>query len=542
MKKTISLLLAAATAAVMSVPAFADNPEIQVPDTEPTIQGDIMLIGENNAAFEIERWTVEAEPTSVKDGVVTYKTADGEGGGEVGIADAVILDSKGNVKELKDVESAKKLIFYMSGVKSASNVVPSIVVIDDGEGMVEVGKFSVDAEGALVNEANTLALNLDETVELARLSNLQDGIAEDGPAPTAEDLNGRWLMVFYTDSTRSIPAQTTPSKVIALNEDAVVTAPGPVVMEPQFTIDHVTVEENAEPQFDGAVIFDAEGSIKTAADIKPGDVLTLIQNKAKTAVEPEYVVIMKDVNDVGIAADLFVKSTTLGEYVDTQNGLALTIADDTPIVDLEGNAVSDRNLDNKYLLVFYDKITMSIPGITTPIKVVVLGGNDGIDTGDMFHKVVEIATDKDYNADTLLTRGMIITALAKEAAAAEDLTTDKYTDCDAGAYYAPYVAWATNSAIVNGFGDGTFRPNDAVTREQAAVIIKNYLTSVVKLTEVPMQKIAYADSEDISDWALESVMYCTSIDMLHGRGDGNFDPKANITCGEFDIMLGYMPK
>ena len=63
MKKTVSLLLAAVTAAVMSVPALADNTEIKVPDQDPVIQGDIMLIGgENNAVAEIERWTVEAEP------------------------------------------------------------------------------------------------------------------------------------------------------------------------------------------------------------------------------------------------------------------------------------------------------------------------------------------------------------------------------------------------------------------------------------------------------------------------------------------------
>ncbi len=371
MKKFICISLAAMTAAVMSASAFADEPEIKVPDTDPVVQGDIMLInGENKPAFEIERWTVDAETTAVKDGVITYKTADG--GGEVSIEDAVILDSKGNVKAADDIKKGANLLLYMSGPAEASNITPGVVVIKDDEGFVNVGQFAVNEEGVLVDKDNTLALNLDENVTIERLSDLREGIAVDRSAPTAEELDGRWLMVFYEDSTKSIPAQTTPSKVIALNEDAVVTAPGPVMQE-QFTIDHVTVEENAKPEFDSAVIFDINGDRKTNADIKPGDVLTLFNNKAKTAVEPEYVVIMGEDENVSVDADLFVKSTTLGDYVDTQNSLALTIAEDTPIVDVDGKAVEDRDLDNKYLMVFYDKITMSIPGITNPIKVIVLG-------------------------------------------------------------------------------------------------------------------------------------------------------------------------
>lgn len=370
MKRFMCISLAAITAAAMSVPAFADEPEIKVPDTDPVVQGDIMLINGNNAAYGITRSTIEGDAVGVKDGVLTYKVDDVAA--DVSIEDAVIIDSKGNVKTAEDIKKDARVMLYMSGPEEASNIVPSVVVIKDDEGFVNVGQFAVNEDGVLVSADNTLALKLDENVMIERLPDIREGIAVDRSAPTADELDGRWLMVFYEDSTKSIPAQTTPSKVIVLNEDAVVTAPGPV-MEKQFTIDHVTVEENAKPEFDSAVIFDINGDKKTNEDIKPGDVLTLFNNKAKTAVEPEYVVIMGEEENVSVDADLFVTSTTLGEYVDTQNSLALTIADDTPIVDIDGKAVEDRNLDNKYLMVFYDKITMSIPGITNPIKVIILG-------------------------------------------------------------------------------------------------------------------------------------------------------------------------
>ena len=49
-----------------------------------------------------------------------------------------------------------------------------------------------------------------------------------------------------------------------------------------------------------------------------------------------------------------------------------------------------------------------------------------------------------------------------------------YSDVDASAYYAKAVAWAAENEIVNGYEDGSFRPADALTREQFAAILYRY--------------------------------------------------------------------
>ena len=75
------------------------------------------------------------------------------------------------------------------------------------------------------------------------------------------------------------------------------------------------------------------------------------------------------------------------------------------------------------------------------------------------------------NATT--TRAMIVSILARQenVTSAEDAG---FTDVAAGDWYATAVNWAAREGIVAGFEDESFRPNEAITREQLAAILCNY--------------------------------------------------------------------
>lgn len=81
--------------------------------------------------------------------------------------------------------------------------------------------------------------------------------------------------------------------------------------------------------------------------------------------------------------------------------------------------------------------------------------------------------------------------------------------------------------IIKGFGDGTFRPKDMLTREQAAVILARY-AELFSEVESSSQHI-YADSQNISDWATEGVNIVYSLNIMHGIGDNLFDPQGNYS-------------
>ena len=76
--------------------------------------------------------------------------------------------------------------------------------------------------------------------------------------------------------------------------------------------------------------------------------------------------------------------------------------------------------------------------------------------------------------------------------------------------------------VVNGVGGGRFDPGGALTREQAATM----LARLAKATGNPltMSAATFADTADISPWALEAVGQCQAAEIMGGVGANTFSP------------------
>ena len=81
-----------------------------------------------------------------------------------------------------------------------------------------------------------------------------------------------------------------------------------------------------------------------------------------------------------------------------------------------------------------------------------------------------------FSPNQTLTRAMVAQVLySMEGAPAGGTST--FTDVAAGTWYASAVNWAAANGVVSGYGDGTFGPNDNVTREQVAMILYSFAKS-----------------------------------------------------------------
>ena len=86
--------------------------------------------------------------------------------------------------------------------------------------------------------------------------------------------------------------------------------------------------------------------------------------------------------------------------------------------------------------------------------------------------------------------------------------------------------------IVNGVGNGRFAPDESITREEAAKMLWNAADLLgYQPTEEPLD---FADKDEISDWALESVNAISSISgadrpIMQGTGNNRFSPKDSYT-------------
>lgn len=80
-------------------------------------------------------------------------------------------------------------------------------------------------------------------------------------------------------------------------------------------------------------------------------------------------------------------------------------------------------------------------------------------------------SDNTFEPNIATTRGMIVSILHRlEGSPVANYLMD-YDDVDQNAWYAEAVRWASSEGVVGGYGDGTFQPNKAITREEMASIL-----------------------------------------------------------------------
>jgi len=106
------------------------------------------------------------------------------------------------------------------------------------------------------------------------------------------------------------------------------------------------------------------------------------------------------------------------------------------------------------------------------------------------------------------------------------------------------VSMLTTLGVIDGKTDGSFDPEGTVRRDEMAKMISVIMNQGVDNNEL----YSGVDSKltDIGDnWAKGHINYCFTLGIIAGRGDGRFDPAANVTGAEAAKMLlvaaGYDP-
>ena len=98
---------------------------------------------------------------------------------------------------------------------------------------------------------------------------------------------------------------------------------------------------------------------------------------------------------------------------------------------------------------------------------------------------------------------------------------------------------AVTNGVANGVSATEFKPDEPITREQAAVMICNYK----KLSDKNHDKInKYSDKGNVSSWAKDSVEGVIEKGYMNGYSDNTFRPKNNITRAEAVVTLSRIIK
>ncbi len=132
---------------------------------------------------------------------------------------------------------------------------------------------------------------------------------------------------------------------------------------------------------------------------------------------------------------------------------------------------------------------------------------------------------------------MLMNALHPNAGA-ENLPN--YSDSDViGDWAKQAIALAAKSNLIQGYEDGTFRPGNPLTRAQLAVVLANVNGSGSSAAKA----VAFADVSDIPAWALDAVGIVQEEGLMQGYAENRFGPLATVTRAEaITVITRLLPK
>ena len=83
--------------------------------------------------------------------------------------------------------------------------------------------------------------------------------------------------------------------------------------------------------------------------------------------------------------------------------------------------------------------------------------------------------------------------------------------------------------IIKGKSETEFAPNDSLTREEAAAILYRMISKIYPGWDATAQYFDFADSGEISDWAMNDIQVICNMGIMQGVGDNRFAPKELYT-------------
>ena len=148
--------------------------------------------------------------------------------------------------------------------------------------------------------------------------------------------------------------------------------------------------------------------------------------------------------------------------------------------------------------------------------------------------------DGTFKPDNNITRAEFVALLNRAFTVQGNSEGAVFSDVAAADWYYTDVCAATSAGYVKGYEDNTFRPDKAITRAEAAAIVARMLDITADEDDV-LDK--FNDAAAISDWAKASIAAMVQANLLSGYPDGTFGPERLITRAEsivtLDRSMGY---
>ena len=137
-----------------------------------------------------------------------------------------------------------------------------------------------------------------------------------------------------------------------------------------------------------------------------------------------------------------------------------------------------------------------------------------------------------FSPETVMTRAMVASALYRASGRPDTAAEARFTDVSSNRADSAAIAWAAETGVIAGYGDGRFGPEQSVTRQQFAAVLWRYAGK-----PDARRGQDYADEADISSYAVAAVDWARDAGVILGKSGNRFDPYGGCTRAQAAVIL-----
>jgi hypothetical protein len=155
----------------------------------------------------------------------------------------------------------------------------------------------------------------------------------------------------------------------------------------------------------------------------------------------------------------------------------------------------------------------------------------------MTKKLFDTPTATTFGAEDAATRAVFAIALYRLEGSPSVTKFVDFTDVAKGSPLSAAVSWCSAAGIVNGNGDGTFAPDNNITREQIAAMIHRYAKYKNDNSAATGNLSDFTDGAKTSSWAVDDLAWAYGNKIINGNGNGTITPQGTATRVQLAQML-----
>lgn len=142
-----------------------------------------------------------------------------------------------------------------------------------------------------------------------------------------------------------------------------------------------------------------------------------------------------------------------------------------------------------------------------------------------------------FSPDTSVSRSMIVQILYNLAGQPEVEGGHNFSDVPTGYWSEKAIIWAVQTGVVSGYGNGTFGPEDSLSREQLAVVLFNYANAMGYDATARLDLSGFADVTQAQSWSRTALEWAYAEHLITGTSSTTMSPTGRASRAQIAVIM-----